>query len=317
MLKAQDPVYSQYYSAPIILNPALTGVAEGPNINLNYRNQWPSLQNAYQTYSISYDQFSRYLNSGFGLYLSSDRAGDGILKTNKLGATYAYQLRVNRTFRARLGVEVGFVQSRLDWDKLLFADQIDPINGPSNPGGIPIPSGENVPEDFNINYLDMGTGFVLYSEKLYVGANFRHLNTPAISFLGVNDNLAPGLPVAWSVHAGSEWSLWGNNKRGGGAFLSPSLLYVKQGPFSQLVVGTFASLDIGRLGLWYRHTSENSDAIIAALGVNTEMFEITYSYDLSVSPLIDRSGGSHEISLGFRFQREKESIYSDCFNIFR
>jgi len=58
-LTAQDIHFSQFYSSPLNLNPALTGVMNC-NVRLsgNYRNQWASVlkANAFSTYSISYDQ---------------------------------------------------------------------------------------------------------------------------------------------------------------------------------------------------------------------------------------------------------------------
>ncbi len=41
---AQDPRFSQFFSAPQLLNPALTGVFDGEyRVNINYRNQWNSI----------------------------------------------------------------------------------------------------------------------------------------------------------------------------------------------------------------------------------------------------------------------------------
>ena len=95
-VKAQDPIYSQFFAAPLQLNPAFTGNTEAPHFALNYRNQWTTFANgsqAYETYSASYSQFSRRLNSGFGLMILTDDAGQGLIKTNKASAFYAYRCR--------------------------------------------------------------------------------------------------------------------------------------------------------------------------------------------------------------------------------
>ena len=61
--QAQDPQFSQFYANPLFLNPALAGFIDCGRVNLNYRNQWPSLANAYITYSASYDQNIPGINS--------------------------------------------------------------------------------------------------------------------------------------------------------------------------------------------------------------------------------------------------------------
>ena len=53
---AQDPHFSQFFSSPLTLNPAFTGKFFGTyRIAGNYRNQWPSINNAFTTSTISAD----------------------------------------------------------------------------------------------------------------------------------------------------------------------------------------------------------------------------------------------------------------------
>ncbi len=93
--QAQDAQFSQFYANPLFLNPALAGFTECGRVNLNYRNQWPALANAYITYSASYDQNLPSINSGFGVLAMSDRQGDGALVRNSISAFYSYQLQVS------------------------------------------------------------------------------------------------------------------------------------------------------------------------------------------------------------------------------
>ena len=73
---AQDVHFSQYYAAPLTLNPALTGLVNGVfRASFNYRNQWfniPTLNTIapYQTYQASFDMpllRDRLGNDGFGV----------------------------------------------------------------------------------------------------------------------------------------------------------------------------------------------------------------------------------------------------------
>ncbi len=317
-VRGQDPVFSQFYNAPLQLNPGLTGIAYKPDFSLNYRNQWPALHQAYQTYAVSYDQFLENYNSGIGVYLQADDAGDGILKTTKAAALYAYQLRVTRIWQLRWGIELGVVQSRLDWAKLVFGDQLDPELGPVSPGGTPLPGNEQQPDNLTLTYLDIGTGGVIYSKKLYAGLSIKHLNTPSLSYLHVNESLNGGLPLRWNIHIGTELPVRQSNKVMPKTFISPGLMYVRQGPFQQLIFGTFVGLGDIYGGLWYRQSGSNSDALIAALGVRKGLIRVTYSYDATISPLSYRSGGSHEIGIQINLDDgSEERSYNDCLSLFR
>ena len=50
------PFLVNFMRLPLRLNPAFAGTTYAPRITLNYRNQWPSLNNAYETYAVSYEQ---------------------------------------------------------------------------------------------------------------------------------------------------------------------------------------------------------------------------------------------------------------------
>ncbi|HYK55270.1 MAG TPA: type IX secretion system membrane protein PorP/SprF, partial [Flavisolibacter sp.] len=54
--KAQDPNFSQFFASPLTLNPALTGKFDGAfRVAGNYRNQWPTINNAFTTATVSVD----------------------------------------------------------------------------------------------------------------------------------------------------------------------------------------------------------------------------------------------------------------------
>src|SRR5258708_16457777 len=55
-IQAQDPAFSQFFASPLTLNPALTGKFSGAlRAAGNYRNQWPQINNAFITSTISVD----------------------------------------------------------------------------------------------------------------------------------------------------------------------------------------------------------------------------------------------------------------------
>jgi type IX secretion system PorP/SprF family membrane protein len=314
---AQDPIFSQFYAMPLQVNPGFAGSAIAPRIGAAYRNQWSGFDNAYRTYALFYEQSIERLNSGIGFNLEGDNAGNGIYKTTRISAVYAYRLNVTDNFALKLGVEAGAYQTTLDWNKLIFPDQIDPI------GGIGDGTGEVPPEFNSRTQLDISSGLLVLHDKFYLGAALKHLNTPNDGILLVNDNLARGLPVRYTFHGGTEILLRKGNKVRQPSFISPNFLFVSQGPYQQLNVGAYAGLGSIIAGAWYRHTFRNSDALILMAGFTEGIFKMGVSYDLTVSGLSGRSGGTYELTLGFLFdqnenlRKKKRRDLNDCIRMFQ
>jgi len=323
VLKSQDLVFSQFYAAPMQLNPGLTGVTQAPRLSFIYRNQWPTLPNAFTSYAASYDQYSSLLNSGFGIRLMSDQAGNGIYVTNRITASYAYNMRVGEETFLRGGLEVAAEQKNLNWSKLVFLDQINPELGFTDEFGNAYPTNETAPGSSSQLYPDIGAGIVLYSSQFYGGFNIRHINAPDEAWLA--DTEFATLPVYYSVHGGAEINIsnpYNNGKKP--AFISPNILFAKQGNFQQLNLGALLSMWYIYGGVWYRTTFTNSDAAIFSLGFQRGLIKVGYSYDWTISGLSGNSGGAHEVSLILNFEetdRFKRKIrgkqYNDCLKIFR
>ena len=80
---SQDPQFTQFYANPLYLNPAFAGTSIQSRVVMASRVQWPSIPGAFQTYSVSYDQFFAMIKSGFGVDVYYDRAGSGGLSTTR------------------------------------------------------------------------------------------------------------------------------------------------------------------------------------------------------------------------------------------
>ena len=86
VVAAQDPHFSQFYASPMTLNPALTGKIDG-NFRLaaNYRNQWPTINNAFTTATASFDmpilagRLPEFDTWGIGIIGLTDQSGNKIL----------------------------------------------------------------------------------------------------------------------------------------------------------------------------------------------------------------------------------------------
>ena len=93
MAKAQiDPQFSQFYAAPLLINPGFTGATAEHRVIFNGRIQWPNLPKAYQTMAFSYDMFRPELRSGFGLQFLTDKAGSAGLRYTTARLNYSYKI---------------------------------------------------------------------------------------------------------------------------------------------------------------------------------------------------------------------------------
>ena len=198
-LSAQDPQFSQFYANPLYLNPALTGAPICPRLIANYRNQWPSVENAFITYNASYDQYVEFLHGGVGLLFTADRAGSGNLNTTMISLLYTYKFNITSRIYASAGVQVGYYQRRLVWENLLFEDMIDPQSG------FVLPTSEKQPDQSRVGVPDFSAGiFIGYEDIIYGGLSVSHLTQPDIGFY--SDNTSQ-LYMKITVHAGSVINL--------------------------------------------------------------------------------------------------------------
>ncbi len=292
---SQDPHFTQFYANPLYLNPAFAGTSICPRIIMNYRNQWPAIPGDFVTYSLSFDQHIEGIAGGVGLVLTSDRAGEGTVKTNMVSGIYSYRLEVNRFFSIKAGFQASYFQKAIDWSKLTFGDQIDPRYG-----FIKFTQ-ETKPADMTKGVVDFSAGILGYSESIYAGLAVHHLTQPDQGFFGMSK-----LPFKITAHGGAVIDLEQGRRRRriDDPTISPNILFMKQGDFSELNFGMYYNKYPLVGGVWYRHGVKgnyNSDAFIAMLGFQTSVIKMGYSYDFTVSKLTNESGGSHEISFAIQF----------------
>lgn len=122
---AQDFHYSQFYAAPLYLNPALTGSTELSRVGVNYRKQWPGLDHDFNAYSAFFDHYSFDLSSGIGLAVNSFQETNMKVNTTDVSAFYSYNLQLAESWNFRMGTQVSWVRRNAALDNLIFGDQVD------------------------------------------------------------------------------------------------------------------------------------------------------------------------------------------------
>lgn len=284
------------------LNPAFTGVTYEHRMILNYRNQWPGVKTAYQTYMASYDYNMSDLNSGLGINIMQDRAGTAGLTHTQFGLNYAYHFKISKFSEIRLGANLNYNLKRIDFSKLKFNDQIT--------------TGSSVSFDAinyePLSYVDFAAGALLNSTEYWAGLSAKHLTQPNSSLVG---DRVP-LPLTISLHGGYRFIIEQKSKELK-RYVSPALNYRHQQKYDQLDIGLYYYHLPLNVGIWYRglpfktyaptYSSRESIALLIGFDITDYNLRIGYSYDLTLSRLgVANSLGAHEISAVYEIAQKRK-----------
>lgn len=319
--QAQDARHTQYYQAPLRLNPAMAGVFEGIwRVGANFRTQWGSVvggPNAYYTYSLNAEYKVPVFRSdyvGLSFAALTDVAGGGQYNITdiNIGATYMKKLTGGgRSYRPSLtsylvaGAQLGFGQRSVRWTNLTYSTQYEQLTNIYNQS---ISSGENGGAmRGNRIYPDISAGLLWYGvmgkrKSIYAGAGLFHLNRPEIGLFDRSTTNASisYLPPRITVHAGGEFLIGG---RGSAISLLPGAVGMFQGPSSEVSLGIGMKYQAPRyddfafrFSAWTRlvqrgEESIDTDAIMLMIGIDYQTFQFAVSYDINTSTLSNVSGG--------------------------
>lgn len=303
---AQDPQFSQFYAAPLYLNPAFAGSTGQTRFGINYRNQWPAIDANFNTISAFWDTYIEDKNSGVGVLLVRDREGILGLQSISLAAQYSYDLRLTKGLSLRPGFQAAVFNRSINFDRLTFGDQFDPNTGDFiNPQ-----SAEGLNTGQSKFFGDISAGALLYSHRAWLGFVAHHLTQPNQSLVGERSQL----PMKLSAHAGFKF-FFRPGEMGQGFYtkeqersVAPAVQYRHQGPFDQLDLGLYFTFEPIVIGTWYRGVPfktvngiPNNESLVLLVGFTKkgrkDVLNIGYSYDYTISRLGAGSGGAHEFSL--------------------
>jgi len=306
--QAQDIHQTQYFSSPLTLNPALTGLVRGDlRVAANYRSQWYSVSShPYTTGVVSFDMATMKNKLpegdalGIGIIGTYDKSGVGALQNIQVGLSAAYHkaFGLNKQHTLSIGVQGLLVSKSIDFTKLQFEDQFDPATGYANRT-----TGENF-QNKDLNYPDFNAG-IMYSGRVsdyataYMGASVYHLTTPEETFLSGNN----------TIHRRVNAYLGGSFDLNENMVLYASALYQTQASATEVMLGAAAGfvLNPGHeenrentvlyLGGWYRY----ADAICPYIGIEWTKATLGISYDVTSSSFTPANSaqGAYEISLTF------------------
>ena len=323
--QAQDVHFSQFYNAPMTLNPGLTGLFGGDTrVTALYRSQWSSVPVDYITFSGAVDKKFLGKNSrkGFfsgGFIFNYDQASPtSKMQAVNVGLTGSYTKTITSRIFGTGGLQMGFNQRSFKLEDLTFDNQYDPLREWFDGS---LPSRENLLNTSRFSF-DISFGFnlriqALNSEKLVdrlqkrskvdIGIGFYHVNRPNQSFyedstIPLATRISPH--ILGTLQLGSNFDLLGNINA---QFQSPYREYVaaiggKAHLSTKLGKQTALLLMVG-----YRFNNEFGDAFVPSAEVHYNSLRVGFSYDINISGFDLATGrrGGPEFTLRYLIRNVK------------
>ncbi len=305
---AQDVVMSQFYSSQLYLNPALAGISYGPRVSAAYRNQWAGMGNGfnggYTTYMASFDMHIDAARSGVGLLLVADQMMNNLFANYQVTVSFAPQIKFSRKAAMKIGVQGTYIHRRLKWNELQFSDMINPYSGFFNSNGQLNQTNEPTPERLSTNRGDLGAGFVVFTSKLYFGFAVNNMIMTKENF---SNAIEARSPMRFTAHFGGSFPLKSKNPRRN-IYLSPNVLLANQGQNVQINGGLLMGVEMIYFGAQFRYVLNNAESMILVAGFKKGKWRVGYSYDFPVSNLVNRTGGTHEITFTFNLAGDDNAL---------
>lgn len=280
----QDAMYTQFFTNKIVVNPAYAGAREAFSAVALQRYQWAGIEGAPRSTTVSlHGPFEKY-NTGLGLSLIYDQLG--IQRNYALKLAYSYHIKTG-IGKLAFGLDGQYKKEEMLWLE----------SNPTDVSDTYIPYGNNSAWSPNI-----GAGVYLSNKNYYVGLSAPKL----IQSKAIFSN--SGAPII-NKYQRHYFGMAGVLLRMTSSFgLKPAIL-------AKYEVNSPLELDINVMGIfnerfWVGMTYRTNDSFDAIVQFHLESgLRIGYSYDFTLTKLNRVNTGSHEIMIGFDFNKTKRGVY--------
>ena len=281
-LGQQTPQYTQYMFNDFIINPAIAGTHDYYQIRTTNRFQWVGLKDAPITNTLSVYGPHKSQPMGWGGYVLSDNTGP----TGKIGlyGAYGYHINIQRDMQLSFGLSIGFTQYKVDTKKITFEE-------------------EEVAFDKNkYTFMkpDAIAGVYLYASRYFAGISVDQLFNSKLKIFkedtAITSSVFNRLKSHFTMVGGYKFNLNRDFD------MEPTILLRATG--KTIPQAEVTAKAIYQKMVWLAITFRTSDAVSILAGYNhKDKIYIGYSYDITYSKIRIKSGGTHEIMIGARFNK--------------
>jgi type IX secretion system PorP/SprF family membrane protein len=283
LIFCQDAQVAHGLGTVMYNNPAMTGAFMRPSFYSTYRNQWPEISGGFITFHTGADAHLDAVHGGLGVRYMFNNDGLGTLITQNIGLSYAFRANLTEKAALRMGIGISHLQYTIDWGKLNFGDQIDPLYGF-------IYEQNAILGPTHRRLIKTDLGLALLHQRYLISYAALNANQPDRGFSGVSI-----LPIRHYVQAALLAKLGDNNG------LVFDATYQRQQMFNQLLLKANYYNRYMRIGTGIR----NRDAVIGMIGGQLRQFRFSYIYEMTISKLTNAKSGSHEVQFTWSLQSAK------------
>jgi type IX secretion system PorP/SprF family membrane protein len=275
----QDPMFTQYMTNPVTINPSIAGSRKVDNLSLVFRKQWVGIEGAPTTASLSYQGAFFNNKVGLGCNLIHDIIGP-VVQTG-LYFDYAYHLKINEEKKQylSLGIMGGFNYYTFD----LYSLRSD------------VPDDDIAISGIERRFLpNFGIGLFYHTPNFFFGASMPKILRNSLSKADNTLTLEDKEERHFFAMTGIIIDITQNIK------FKPSMIgrVVNGAPLSLDLTATFMFYDKVWLGAMYRVGS--SWGGLVRWQINPKL-HLGYSFDFANSRLKSFNNGSHEIYISYDF----------------
>jgi len=275
--------------------------------NTSKINNLVNMENKYVFGSLSFQD--RKFSLGFDL--NSFKMSNTGLTQAIANLSYIYVIQFDSETYFLPSVSVGLGNSNINFENLIFEDQLDTQTGFINTETID-PLG---PLIGNSNFFDLGASFLLHSNDYLIGLSFKHLNRPNISF---NKEVIRSKPISYSLQLGYEFNInpYENNFLPRYSFLYTFGSFTKYG--ETIFINLSQDFQLGEFSIGLVQTASSIKSFFLnnigfTLGLNLENFDFGINYNFPIRKIGKvYSPSVFEISVIFDFsiyRRNNRGLY--------
>src|SRR5689334_12762683 len=108
----QDPIYAQYLTNPMLINPSYAGINNNMHLNAGYRMQWMGLENSPKTFNLNGNVSIVDNKAGAGFSMLQDRIGNTTI--TEFNGVFSYKLKLQNDMTFSFGMQGGVLGFKTD-----------------------------------------------------------------------------------------------------------------------------------------------------------------------------------------------------------